>query len=104
MWSRGVCIDEISPRSYRVQVGETIYRRNRHQLWATDEEPSLTSSNVDIRQGDASNQTTGSREVPPCTIADEETRPYSSGSRELLPGTGADQREQVTPKGISVLD
>ena len=34
-WSPGVCLDEVAPRSYRVKIGDTTYRRNRRQLIAT---------------------------------------------------------------------
>lgn len=31
-WSSGTCVATAGPRSYRVQVGQTVYRRNRRQL------------------------------------------------------------------------
>ena len=31
-WSSGVCVDQVSPRSYKVKVGGNIYRRNRIHL------------------------------------------------------------------------
>ena len=36
-WSAGRCIEEVAPRSYNVQVGDSLYRRNRNQLFATKE-------------------------------------------------------------------
>ena len=32
-WSSGVCVDKVSPRSYKVKVGGNIYRRNRIQQY-----------------------------------------------------------------------
>ena len=40
-WSAGSCIDLAGPRSYKVKVGERIYRRNRRQLICADKQ-SLT--------------------------------------------------------------
>ena len=37
-WSSGRCIEEVAPRSYDIQVGDTTYRRNRNQLFATKEQ------------------------------------------------------------------
>ena len=38
LWTPGICIEEVAPRSYRVKVGDAAYRRNRRQLIATKEE------------------------------------------------------------------
>ena len=32
LWSPGFCVQEVAPRSYDVQVGNTIYRRNRNSI------------------------------------------------------------------------
>ena len=37
MWSSGVCTDRLGPRSYRLNVGERTYVRNRRQLIRTRE-------------------------------------------------------------------
>ena len=31
-WTAGTCIGEVGPRSYKVQIGDSIYRQNRRQL------------------------------------------------------------------------
>ena len=31
-WTAGTCIGEAGPHSYKVQIGDSIYRRNRRQL------------------------------------------------------------------------
>lgn len=36
-WTAGTCIGEAGPRSYKVQIGDSFYRRNRRQLIVTDE-------------------------------------------------------------------
>ena len=38
-WSPGTCTANAGPRSFRVQVGETVYRRNRRQILKTGETP-----------------------------------------------------------------
>ena len=38
-WTKGVCMKAIGKRSYRVKVRGSIYRRNRRQLLATNENP-----------------------------------------------------------------
>ena len=38
-WSPGTCLGKVGPRSYEVQVGESIYRRNRRQLIRSNEPP-----------------------------------------------------------------
>ena len=38
-WSPGTCTANAGPRSFRVQVGEAVYRRNRRQLLKTGETP-----------------------------------------------------------------
>ena len=38
-WSAGVCTSLAGPRSYRVKVGESQYRRNRRQLLCANEPP-----------------------------------------------------------------
>ena len=39
-WTAGTCIGEAGPRSYKVQIGDSFYRRNRRQLIASDGPPS----------------------------------------------------------------
>ena len=36
-WSPGTCTANAGPRSFRVQVGETVYRQNRRQILKTGE-------------------------------------------------------------------
>ena len=36
-WTSGVCTDLVGPRSYKLRVGEKIYRRNRRQLIQADD-------------------------------------------------------------------
>ena len=36
-WTAGTCVGEAGPRSYKVQIGDSVYRRNRRQLIASDE-------------------------------------------------------------------
>ena len=38
-WMAGTCVSEAGPRSYKVQIGDSVYRRNRRQLIASDEPP-----------------------------------------------------------------
>ena len=38
-WSPGTCTANAGPRSFRVQVGEIVYRRNRRQILKTGETP-----------------------------------------------------------------
>ncbi|KAK4296250.1 hypothetical protein Pmani_031249 [Petrolisthes manimaculis] len=78
VWSPGVCIDEISPRSYRIQVGQTIYRRNRRQLWQTGEELPCTSSTEDEEQCTSSVRESG--EGQQCT-SDEQSELFPSEER-----------------------
>ena len=40
-WSTGVCKGRVGPRSYKVQVGATIYRRNRRHVMTTKEKYSI---------------------------------------------------------------
>lgn len=42
-WSPGICTAEVSPQSYRVQVGNAIYRRSRRQLIKTGKSSEPTS-------------------------------------------------------------
>ena len=35
-WTSGVCTDLVGPRSYKLRVGEKIYRRNRRQIKQAD--------------------------------------------------------------------
>ena len=39
IWSPGVCTGLVCPRSYKVKVGDSVYRRNRRQLIRSHEEP-----------------------------------------------------------------
>ena len=38
-WSTGICNRQLHPRSYEVEVDNTVYRRNRQQLLKTNQEP-----------------------------------------------------------------
>ena len=40
-WSTGVCKGRVGPRSYKVQVGATIYRRNWRHVMTTKEKYSI---------------------------------------------------------------
>ena len=46
-WSTGICTGLAGPRSYDVQVGERIYRRNRRQLIYANEPPVQNSPLMD---------------------------------------------------------
>jgi len=41
-WSPGTCTGKVGPRSFRVQVGDAVYRRNRRQLMKTGEPNEVT--------------------------------------------------------------
>ena len=76
-WSPGTCTAEAGPRSYRVQVGNAIYRRNRRQLIKTGEssEPTLPE---DIFTPDdlpsTSDEAVATSPRGECTTSDNATR------------------------------
>ena len=47
-WSTGTCKSLVGPRSYDVQVGERVYRRNRRQLIYANEPPLTDPPIVDL--------------------------------------------------------
>ena len=61
-WTAGTCVGEAGPRSYKVQIGDSIYRRNRRQLIASDEPPSKDNpqADLDLPASREQNQTTPS--------------------------------------------
>lgn len=59
-WSPGVCIKEIAPRSYLVNVQGRKYRRNRRQILLTDER--LPKESSDEQQENASEGISESQE------------------------------------------
>ena len=46
-WTPGTCTEQVNPRSYRVKVGGTVYRRNRRQLVCAGEDPRDETSRDD---------------------------------------------------------
>ena len=56
VWTPGECIQEVSPRSYIVRVGDRQYRRNRRQLLHTGERV-LEDHWEDEKQGEDSSVT-----------------------------------------------
>ena len=46
-WTPGTCTEQVNPRSYRVKVGGTVYRRNRRQLVNAGEDPRDETSRDD---------------------------------------------------------
>ena len=46
-WIPGTCTEQVNPRSYRVKVGGTVYRRNRRQLVCAGEDPRDETSRDD---------------------------------------------------------
>ena len=46
-WTPGTCTGQVNPRSYRVKVGGTVYRRNRRQLVCAGEDPRDETSRYD---------------------------------------------------------
>lgn len=49
-WSQGVCTGLVGPRSYRVQVGESTFIRNRKQLIRSGEELAQSPPDADDLQ------------------------------------------------------
>ena len=47
-WTPGTCTEQVNPRSYRVKVGGTVYRRNRRQLVCAGEDPRDETSRDDV--------------------------------------------------------
>ena len=85
-WSPGTCTAEAGPRSYRVQVGGAIYRRNRRQLIKTGEssEPTLPE---DMFTPDDLTST-----------SDETVATSLRGEGPTLSGTTEPQRAQPEPR------
>lgn len=38
-WTQGICLKEVSPRSYDIRVDGVVRRRNRIEMWLTNEQP-----------------------------------------------------------------
>lgn len=38
-WTQGICLKEVSPRSYDIRVHREVRRRNRIEMWLTIEQP-----------------------------------------------------------------
>ena len=45
VWTKGVCLKALGDRSYHVKVKGAVYRRNRRQLYATNEDPPTEEKN-----------------------------------------------------------
>ncbi|XP_044167088.1 uncharacterized protein K02A2.6-like [Acropora millepora] len=67
-WSPGTCTANAGPRSFRVQVGETVYRRNRRQILKTGETPeAVLPENIDAPEDPTPTrvETSAPEECPP---------------------------------------
>ena len=65
-WTAGTCIGDAGSQSYKMQVGDCVYRQNRRQLIASNEPPS--TNDTDYTSPREQNQTTPSgpsREASP---------------------------------------
>ena len=47
-WSAGTCAGSVGPRSYAVQMGDQVFRRNRRQLIRSDKPPLQDNSPMDF--------------------------------------------------------
>ena len=70
-WSSGTCTDTAGPRSYRVQVGQAVYRRNRRQLIKTGESNDVPEPIIPVKLAEASPEaeiTVPPGECPPSEV------------------------------------
>ena len=88
-WTAGTCIGEVGPRSYKVLIGDSIYRRNRRQL--------ISPRNDDHQA--SPDRTPGDQTAP----EDLETQLTPSGSSQEtnLPSEPVETPMQQSSLGIS---
>lgn len=83
-WSSGTCTATAGPRSYRVQVGQTVYRRNRRQLIDAGEPKDVPELIIPDQSAEASPEPEAT--VPPanCPPSEVHVGPRRS-QREVKP-------------------
>lgn len=83
-WSSGTCTATAGPRSYRVQVGQTVYRRNRRQLIDAGEPKDVPELIIPDQSAEASPEPEAT--VPPgnCPPSEVHVGPRQS-QREVKP-------------------
>ena len=82
-WTADTCVGEAGPRSYKVQIGDADYRRNRRQLIMSDQAPNKDNQKVDLPIPGEQSQATpigSSQETSPSSEPAEATMPQSSSA------------------------
>ena len=83
-WSPGVCVREVSPRSYDIQVGDVTYRRNRRSIRASGQMLKRNNSHVPLDESSVSDEEHQEPQTP-------ETGGDKPPETQQTPATGMDQ-------------
>lgn len=104
-WTAGTCVGEAGPRSYKVQIGDSVYRRNRRQLIMSDEAPNKDNQQVDpdltLTVPGEQNQATPTQVATPTPHSSEPAEAPMPQSSSALPSPRRSSRSCHPPSWMN---